>query len=191
MCGNGGRCIVALAHRLGIIDTYAKFLATDGAHIAVIKDISKFNIVVNLKMKDVSHFEDQGDHFIIDTGSPHYVKFVHDLALMDVYKEGKTIRHSSKFITNGINVNFVEVQNENIFVRTFERGVENETLSCGTGIIASVLAHSIKNKIKRSPLPVRTLGGNLNIYFKRGRSNFYDIWIEGPAVLVFKGQIRY
>jgi diaminopimelate epimerase len=187
MCGNGGRCIVQFASGLGIKKNEYSFLATDGAHKAEIyldKEIS-------LKMNNVNSIQFSIDHYILNTGSPHYVKFVKDLAHFDVVTEGRKIRYSKQFSENGINVNFVEtLHDDEIFVRTYERGVEDETLSCGTGVTASALvaAHN-DNGFNR--VEVKTKGGNLSVeYEKKSETEFENIWLSGPATFVFSGEIE-
>ena len=183
MCGNGGRCIVAFAKSLNIFEDYCKFIAIDGLHEA---EISGNN--VKLKMSDVDEITENNGNFVLDTGSPHFVKFVENLNDYPVYEKGKEIRNSLAFRENGINVNFVEIFDENsIFVRTFERGVEDETLSCGTGATASALAF-IKDK-NLSEVNVNVLGGNLKIYAKKNHNSFKNIWLEGLATQVFFGTI--
>ena len=162
------------------------FKAIDGDHKATIEN----NRWIDLKMKDVDNVETfLFSDFILDTGSPHYVKPVSDVKNIDVFKEGRDIRYSKRFEEKGINVNFVELKEEgDIFVRTYERGVEDETLSCGTGVTASALAfahnHNGFNRVN-----VQTPGGNLAVKFdKTGNSSFENIWLCGPAVFVFKGE---
>ncbi len=136
MCGNGGRCLVHFATSLGIIQHTAQFLAVDGPHEATISDNR-----VSLKMADVSKITFDGDDAVLDTGSPHYVRFVEDAMEVDVFTEGRKIRHGKAYDEEGINVNFVSLSRNGIAVTTFERGVENETLSCGTGVTAAALAY--------------------------------------------------
>ena len=137
MCGNGGRCIVLFAYNLGMHKSSFRFIASDGEHEAEIETGSN---IVNLKMKDVPGYKEEDGHFIVDTGSPHYIKFVTDVMDMDVVKEGTDIRYSEAFAKEGINVNFVEEkEDDEIIVRTYERGVEDETFSCGTGVTASAI----------------------------------------------------
>ena len=186
MCGNGGRCLVKFAHQLGIHKNNYFFTAIDGEHRAIIKD----NGWVYLKMKDVKGIEKKHSDSVLDTGSPHYVKSVVHVAGYEVYKTGKEIRYSDEFTEVGINVNFAEELNEKeIFVRTYERGVEDETLSCGTGVTAAALvfAHN-DNGFNR--IEVKTLGGHLAVEFdKTGEDSFKNIWLCGPAEFVFKGEV--
>ncbi|MEO8719891.1 MAG: diaminopimelate epimerase [Ginsengibacter sp.] len=186
MCGNGGRCIVQFASMLGIKKNEYVFSATDGIHKAEI-DLDK---EVSLKMNDVNKVQFSLDHYILNTGSPHYVQFVKGLENFDVVEEGRKIRYSKQFAEKGINVNFVEtLHDDEIFVRTYERGVENETLSCGTGVTASALiaAHN-DNGFNR--VEVKTIGGNLSVEFdKKSETEFKNIWLCGPATFVFSGEI--
>jgi diaminopimelate epimerase len=187
MCGNGGRCIVAFAKYLGIIDTETTFMAVDGEHYA---KISANGDWVSLQMIDVEEIKKDGDAYVLNTGSPHYVKITTGLELKDVYNEGYAIRNNSTYKTNGINVNFVEKNGEGYFVRTFERGVENETYACGTGVTAVALAMAKHNgQTGQLNTPIKVLGGNLNIRFNYDSDNFTDIYLEGPAVKVFEGEI--
>jgi len=187
MCGNGGRCLTQFAFDMGIQKQSYKFLAIDGEHDAVFAD----NGWVHLKMKDVHFIENKHGDFVLNTGSPHFVKSVGNVMNMDVYKEGYEIRHSKEFDKEGINVNFVESTDEDkIMVRTYERGVENETLSCGTGVTASALVF-YHNEVGFNRIEVKTLGGNLAVEFDRvGEDAFENIWLCGPATFVFKGEIR-
>jgi len=187
MCGNGGRCIVQFAAKLGIKKNEYSFSAVDGAHAAKID----FDKKVSLKMNDVKNVEFFLDHYILNTGSPHYIKFVTGLENYEVVSEGKNIRYSKQFTEEGINVNFVEtLSDDEIFVRTYERGVEDETLSCGTGVTASaiVAAHN-DNGFNR--VEVKTKGGNLSVEFdKINDTEFKNIWLSGPATFVFTGEIE-
>lgn len=186
MCGNGGRCIVKFAETMGIHKNSYHFLAADGEHIAEI-DLNGF---VRLKMTDVHEVETHSNHFILDTGSPHYVKYITDVMKADVKGLGKEIRYSSKYAEKGINVNFVECLDEDlIYVRTYERGVEDETMSCGTGVTASALI-SAHNDNGFNRVEVRTPGGQASVEFDKIDDNhFENIWLTGPAVLVYKGDI--
>jgi len=186
MCGNGGRCLVKFAHKRGIHKSTYHFLAVDGEHEATIDD----NGWVNLKMKDVSGIRKNFLDSILDTGSPHYVKPTRDVRNYDVVKAGKEIRYSDVFKKEGINVNFVEGTEDRIFVRTYERGVEDETLSCGTGVTAAALVFA-HNEVGFNRVEVTTPGGNLAVEFdKTGEEEFKNIWLCGPAQLVFEGEIE-
>lgn len=185
MCGNGGRCIAAFARHLGVIREGARFLAIDGPHEAVFSA----NGVVRLHMQDVNGIRVHETYFELDTGSPHYVTFTEALAGMDVKQEGALIRYSPVFKEHGINVNFVEPDAEGyLFVRTYERGVENETLSCGTGVTAAALVH-LMDRSGPGEVPIRTLGGTLCVEANHhGKQQFTDVWLCGPAEYVFEGE---
>jgi diaminopimelate epimerase len=185
MCGNGGRCVVAFAKNLGIIDTKTRFLAIDGEHEAIIESEDW----VELKMSNVETVEVNDQHFVLDTGSPHYVTFVEDLDAVDVFKEGRAIRYNERFKEKGINVNFVAKTAEGITVATYERGVEAETLACGTGVTACAIAHWIQNKTLTN-IPIKVKGGNLSVNFEATENNqFTNIWLCGGATFVFEGDI--
>jgi len=188
MCGNGGRCMIKFADSIGIQRESYKFMATDGVHEARIDA----NGIVYLKMNDVDMIVNHHSDFLVDTGSPHYVKLVPQLAALDVVKKGREIRYSREFEKEGINVNFVEQLDEpdKIFVRTYERGVENETLSCGTGVTAAALV-CYHNENGFNEVEVKTLGGRLNVEFDRvDDGKFRNIWLCGPAERVFAGNIE-
>lgn len=186
LCGNGSRCTVAFAKELKIIDTQTSFEAIDGKHNALIK-----NGIISLKMNEVKNIKDNSDHYFLNNGSPHYVKFVSDIEKYDVYTEGKKIRNNERFKEKGTNVNFVEWKENYLFVRTYERGVEDETLSCGTGVTAAGLIASYKNLTKENYCNIKTQGGDLKILFQKNKDNsFSDIWLEGPAQFVYKGEIE-
>jgi diaminopimelate epimerase len=187
MCGNGGRCLTQFAFDCGIEKEKYKFIASDGEHESFFAD----NNWIHLKMKDVDAIENHHGDFILNTGSPHYVKSVSKISDFEVFKEGREIRYSKDFEENGINVNFVEQTGEdNIFVRTYERGVEDETLSCGTGVTASALVF-YHNEVGFNRIEVATLGGKLAVEFdKTVDDKFENIWLCGPATFVFKGTIN-
>ncbi len=188
MCGNGGRCITSFAKRLGIITSKAKFLAVDGMHEAKIGSEG----TISLKMNDVRQIEVGDDYFYLNTGSPHYVKFVTDLQAFDVVGEGRKIRYNDRFKAEGTNVNFIEKKDNELFVRTYERGVENETLSCGTGVTAAALVAGFKGlSTAKNKCSIKTLGGSLNVKFDKVLENtFYNVWLEGPAAFVFTATIE-
>ncbi len=188
MCGNGGRCLAAFAHKLGIIDRKARFIAADGEHEAeLISD--KY---VRLKMIDVMHVETGEDFYYLNTGVPHYVKFFPSIEKLDVFEEGRKIRYSERFAAEGTNVDFVQEYSDRIAVRTYERGVENETLACGTGIVASVICTGIRKGINHSAFSSRVdaRGGKLKVTFYRDDSKITNVWLEGPATFVFEGTIN-
>jgi diaminopimelate epimerase len=187
MCGNGGRCLVKFAYHMGIHKNTYLFSATDGDHNAEID----LDGTVSLKMCDVSEIRQYHGGYILDTGSPHYIKMVSDLDEVDVFKNGRTIRNSDTFVKDGINVNFVEQNKEHeISVRTYERGVEDETLSCGTGVTAAALA-CYHNENGFNDVIVQTKGGTLNVEYDRINENSYrNIWLSGPAEKVFEGSME-
>lgn len=188
MCGNGGRCMVKFAYHLGIHRELYRFLASDGVHEAEID----MDGIVSLKMKDVSVIKKFHGDYLLNTGSPHYIKLVTDVMQFDVYKKGYEIRHSKEFEEEGINVNFVEQSEEpdKIIVRTFERGVEDETYSCGTGVTAAALV-CYHNENGFNDVEVQTLGGKLTVEFDRvDEDRFENIWLCGPAEKVFQGHIE-
>ncbi|MFT4734896.1 MAG: diaminopimelate epimerase [Algoriphagus sp.] len=184
MCGNGGRCIVKFAHDLGVFENQVSFLAVDGPHAASVK-----GDIVSLKMSDTKNVSQKDGLNFYDTGSPHVVKYVENLDTLDVYVEGRAIRYSKFWqANNGTNVNFVEVLDENsIKVRTYERGVEDETYSCGTGVTACAIDRLVTD-VSQSPIYILTKGGELNVSFERSRQGgFTNIYLEGPAKRVFEG----
>lgn len=185
MCGNGGRCAVKFASSLGIHKYTYRFLAVDGVHEAEIDN----NNLVRLKMNDVDHVEEHPSYAVLNTGSPHFIKFANDVGNIDVVETGRDIRNSKPYAAEGINVNFVENTGEDeIFVRTYERGVEDETLSCGTGVTAAALV-SAHNARGFNRVEVKTPGGNLSVeYTKLDDNRFENIWLCGPAQLVFTGE---
>jgi diaminopimelate epimerase len=188
MCGNGGRCIVAFAKYLGIISTETDFLAVDGPHHAKISESGDW---VSLQMIDVNTITNDADAYVLNTGSPHYVTFAADLENKNVYADGHAIRNNDTYKANGINVNFVEPHREGYFVRTFERGVEDETYACGTGVTAVALAMAKHhNQTGTIQTPIKVLGGDLNIRFNYDGISFTQIFLEGPAKLVFEGELE-
>lgn len=187
MCGNGGRCIAAFANHLGMVSDKCHFIAVDGPHDAFISQEQ-----VNLKMQDVRQVSVFPDHFFLNTGSPHFVKIVTGLREMDVKTGGSAIRYSDTYREEGTNVNFIEKTEEGIFVRTYERGVEDETYSCGTGVTAAALVAALSGiSTARNSCIVDTLGGRLEVTFEKVlEQNFYNIWLKGPALKVFSGTIE-
>lgn len=185
MCGNGGRCIVAFAKHLGLISSEAVFNAIDGKHHAVIHDD-----IVSLKMMDVQADDLNEGEIFLDTGSPHKILFCSEVGGIDVKKEGSKIRYSDKYSEEGgTNVNFVQQAENNTFlVRTYERGVEDETYSCGTGVTAVALAVNALGKSSATTIYLETPGGKLKVSFERAGSGYKDIWLSGPAKYVFKGE---
>ena len=185
MCGNGGRCLVAFAKFLGIIEKTTKFIAVDGAHTASIKDD-----IVALAMNDIQKIENHGTHYFLDTGSPHHVMLVKNLTNYDVIGDGRKIRNAAPYFHQGSNVNFVEKESEDSFsVRTYERGVEDETLSCGTGVTAVALAMHADQKTMNDQITINTRGGTLKVTFKKTEKGYEQIYLIGSAQQVFKGEV--
>ena len=184
LCGNGGRCIVAFARDLGIIENRAVFSASDGMHEATVE-----NGRIRLKMNDVSTIIEKPNHLFLDTGSPHHVQIVEDLDAMEVTKDGRRIRFGL-YGEKGSNINFVELKDDSMFaVRTYERGVEDETLSCGTGVTAVALAMHHSGHTKEELVSILTKGGILEISFTAGEEHYTDIYLTGKAEIVFKGEV--
>ena len=187
MCGNGARCAVAFAYSNGLADKSSTFLAYDGVHEGIINgEMQKGKVYdVSISMADVPVVEKDENFYFLDTGSPHYVEFVNKVAEIDVVKEGRKTRHSYRFAPDGTNVNFVEISGDRIFVRTYERGVEDETLSCGTGVTAAAIASYLESGKK--DFQIHTTGGDFRVDFEEKDSKFYAIWLSGPAELIFSG----
>ena len=185
MCGNGGRCAVAFAKLLGIVDQKTNFLAIDGEHQALVA-----GDWIELEMRPVLSLANAGQDYFVNTGSPHHVRFVENVSDYPVFEEGKEIRYSSIYAPKGTNVNFVTpIGKDEIHVRTYERGVENETLSCGTGVTACALVYGYQHQLNE--VKIQTPGGNLKVRFtKSADGSFQDIWLMGPAEQVFEGRIE-
>jgi len=189
MCGNGGRCMVAYAAAHGLSKLHYRFLASDGMHNAYMEHGN-----IYLQMQDVQQVEKRGDAFVLDTGSPHYVAYVDDLISFPVEEKGREIRNSPPFLAPGINVNFIEWHDGTLMIRTYERGVEAETLSCGTGVTAAALAHATHTAMPagKHELSLQAPGGTLQVRFHRNPDNsFNDIWLIGPGTFVYSGAIAY
>ncbi|MEJ7691380.1 diaminopimelate epimerase [Daejeonella sp.] len=188
MCGNGGRCIVAFAEYLRLINGETNFLAVDGLHYAKISEKGGW---VSLKMIDVTTVDIDNEAMVLNTGSPHYVLLTNDLQNKDVFKEGQGIRYSDRYVDAGINVNFVEDMGTHYFVRTYERGVENETYACGTGVTAVAMAMAkTKSQTGDIATSLRVLGGDLKVRFNYDGKSFTEVFLEGPATFVFEGAIK-
>lgn len=190
MCGNGGRCLVAFAHFLGMLpDSKAYFLAVDGPHEAKVID---FNYI-DLKMSTVSTANYGQPDLFLNTGSPHYLEFVDQLDKVNVQEQGRAIRYSAPYAAEGTNVNFIEIKAPNqLYVATYERGVEGETLSCGTGVTAAALAYHLSHNNNNNPnaVDIQTKGGNLVIRYQQEAEQFTNVWLCGPAQQVFQGQLQ-
>ena len=184
MCGNGGRCIVAFANYLGLIGDSCNFTAIDGSHKAYIKDAN-----IALQMKDVAELHDTPKYLWLDTGSPHHVQVWEPWEDLDVTREGARLRYGL-YGSGGSNINFVHPIGENSFeVRTYERGVEAETYSCGTGVTAVALGMHHRGRLTGTSAKIKTMGGELQVRFAKGPEGYTDIWLEGAAELVFKGEL--
>jgi diaminopimelate epimerase len=189
-CGNGGRCIVAFAASLGVHHGICKFLGTDGWHTGEVHEDG----TVTISMKDVDHIDRQyEDAVTLHTGSPHYVSFRQEVRSINVFEEGRAIRYNPHFKQEGINVNFVEqVSPGEIIIRTYERGVEDETYACGTGVVAAAIASSFHSSESINSWLVHAKGGDLQVDFERqGTQHFHNVRLSGPAVEVFKGEIPF
>ena len=185
MCGNGGRCLVAFAHYLGAIGNETVFNAVDGLHHASVD-----GDIVNLKMMEVDEIHEKTNYSFLDTGSPHHVQLVKDLDQFDVQKEGKKLRYGL-YGQSGSNINFVEQLNEDTFkVRTYERGVEGETLSCGTGVTAVALAMHRSGKTMSQTVNIKAIGGELTVSFEAQDGKYTNVFLKGPAVQVYKGEVE-
>lgn len=189
MCGNGGRCIVAFAHFLGILKTdKAYFLAVDGPHVALVKKAEE----IELQMTDVPLLNYNPKAIFLNTGSPHFIEFVEQLEDFDVYNKGRAIRYNDTYKKEGTNVNFVEILGKNsLHVATYERGVEDETLSCGTGVTAAAIAYHQQelSGVKKASIQIQTKGGKLVVNFDNNNNYYSNIWLCGPAKQVFGGNI--
>ncbi len=193
LCGNGSRAAVIMAAELGLLKTTTKFNAYDGAHEAELLETG----IVRLKMNDVEQVEKSGNDYFINTGSPHHLRFVKEVSSYPVVEEGRKIRYSEVYAPKGTNANFIQLLGKNtIAVRTYERGVEDETFSCGTGVTAAALVSNLQNYT--SPVQVKVKGGELSVEFKAIHSGpsgslptaFRDIFLIGPAKMVFQGDLE-
>lgn len=185
MCGNGGRCLVAFAKHLGVISDKAIFEAIDGLHHAEIN-----GGIVKLQMQDVSTIDKHSNHVFLDTGSPHHVQFEDAIADFDIKTKGASIRYGSPYNKEGANVNFVKKISDSTFrVRTYERGVEDETLSCGTGVTAVAIAMHALNETVNNAVDLKVEGGTLKVSFDVENGAYKNVWLIGPAKYVFEGEI--
>ena len=188
MCGNGGRCIVAFAKSLNMISNETTFIAADGLHHATILD----NGIISLGMKDVDEVKIENDYVFLNTGSPHHVMLVNDLDNYDVKTNGAQIRYSDLYGKPGSNVNFVEQLLDNHFrLRTYERGVEGETLSCGTGATAAAIAMYAIGETSLNHIYLNVEGGKLEVSFIKEGNVYTNVFLKGPATFVFEGEIEW
>jgi len=187
MCGNGGRCIVAFAKRLNLINDQTTFLATDGLHHADVFE----NGIISLGMKDVSEVKIENEYVFLNTGSPHHVMLVDDLDNYDIKGNGAKIRYSDLYGKAGSNVNFVKQLSDNHFrLRTYERGVEDETYSCGTGATAAAIAMNALGKTNSNHIKLDVEGGKLEVSFDKVNNIYKNVFLTGPATFVFEGEIE-
>lgn len=187
MCGNGGRCIVAFAKKKGLINNQTEFEAIDGTHLAKISEDSN----IMLKMQDVKSIESRADGFFLDTGSPHLVLFSDYSNPDGFFMEGKKIRNDRQLFPDGCNVNFIRFRNNiDLDITTYERGVEDITYSCGTGAVASAIAAGVQSGHYHSPVSLYSAGGILKVHYSHSKGIFHNVWLEGPAEFVFKGEFR-
>ncbi|WP_456378840.1 diaminopimelate epimerase [Lutibacter sp.] len=185
MCGNGGRCIVAFAKKLNIIKNETTFEAVDGLHYASIK-----NNMVRLQMMDINTVEVSENYLFLNTGSPHHICFNNNIANINVKELGAKIRYGAPYFKEGTNVNFAEQISENSFkVRTYERGVEDETLACGTGVTAVAIAANKSNKTQANLIKIEALGGILEVSFDKKNDTYTNVFLKGPAQFIFEGNI--
>lgn len=191
LCGNGGRCVTAWANAAGLCDSDLRINASDGLHKATIISAMPGHWDIKLRMRDTGFPEERANGFFIDSGSPHHIAFVKDLHILDVHSLGAKIRYSETYAPAGTNVDFVEKIGEMIHMRTYERGVENETLACGTGVTAAVLTKAyLEGNHTEGEQEVDMPGGRLSLAYRMTAQGFTDIWLRGPAVHVFSGQIE-
>ncbi len=189
MCGNGGRCIVAFAHYLNIIEKNTTFIAVDGVHKAIINQSSQKPYDISLEMTDVEKIEIRNKAYFMNTGSPHHISFVKQIEPLDVLNLGRKIRYSEDYASaGGTNVNFVEIKDDFLKIRTYERGVEDETLACGTGATATAIAYAHKTKRYNDEIILKALGGILRVKLDFTNGIFTNIILSGPAQQVFNGQ---
>ena len=187
MCGNGGRCIVAFAKQLNVIENETTFIAVDGEHYAKISAEG----IVSLQMKNVDEIKMASDYVFLNTGSPHHITLVEDVKSVPVKEIGSQIRYSNLYGKAGSNVNFVEMISDSLFaVRTYERGVEDETLSCGTGVTAAAIAMNAIGKTTSNVISLLVEGGELKVTFKKEGKKYTDVFLIGPATFVFEGKIQ-
>jgi diaminopimelate epimerase len=187
MCGNGGRCLVAFAKKLNVINNSCTFIATDGLHYATINEKG----LVSLQMIDVPTVNITPDYVFLNTGSPHHIQLVEDLENYNIKDNGAAIRYGALYGKEGSNINFVKQINDNTFsLRTYERGVEDETLSCGTGATAAAIAMNATGKTNSTSIHLNVEGGKLEVSFDKKNDQFTNVFLIGPAEFVFKGQIE-
>jgi diaminopimelate epimerase len=187
MCGNGGRCLVAFARQLGVIENETSFIATDGPHYATIGA----DDIVSLQMINVDKVQKEDSYTFLNTGSPHHIEIVDDLANYHVREKGAAIRYGALYGEKGSNVNFVKKVSDSEFsLRTYERGVEDETLACGTGATAAAIAMYATGATDKTAITINVEGGRLAVSFDKEGDHFTNVFLKGPAKFVFKGTIE-
>lgn len=186
LCGNGSRCALHFAEKLGIIRDRAVFSAIDGRHDGII-----INDISSVRMHDISDIEEGEEYYYMNNGSPHYVKIVDNLDIVNVFEEGQKIRFNDRFKNEGTNVNFLEIKTGRIRSRVYERGVENETWSSGTGTAATAIAAFLHDNSIGNLVKIETRGGILEVSFNHhGGLNFTDVWLKGKVHEVFSGRVN-
>jgi diaminopimelate epimerase len=187
LCGNGGRCAFAFARSLNIVKNKGIFEAVDGLHFAFMKK----NNLVSIDMNDVVNFTKNGDSLFLDTGSPHHLELVDDISKIDVKEQGAAIRYGEPYLDYGTNVNYIEMLNENTLkIRTYERGVEEETLACGTGAVAAAVGVHYLGLTLSNCINIHALGGVLKIVFTPSPDLYSEIKLIGPAEFIFSGNFE-
>ena len=187
MCGNGGRCLVAFAKKLNVIQNETTFVATDGLHYATVGADG----IVSLQMIDVAEIKNTQDYSFLNTGSPHHVQIVEDLQHFNVKENGAAIRYGNLYGQAGSNINFVKKIDETTFsLRTYERGVEDETLACGTGATAVAIAMNATGQTNSNEINLNVEGGKLAVSFDKVNEKYTNVFLKGPAEFVFKGTIE-
>ncbi len=187
MCGNGGRCLVAFAKQLDVIGNTTSFNAIDGLHHASVDQDG----IVSLQMIDVDGIKINSDYSFLNTGSPHHVQLVDDLEHYNVKENGAAIRYGELYGKTGSNINFVKKIDEATFaLRTYERGVEDETLACGTGATAAAIAMNAIGQTNLTAINMNVEGGKLSVSFEKEGNKYVNIFLNGPAKFVFEGIIE-
>ena len=187
MCGNGGRCLVAFAKKLNVIQDETTFIATDGLHYAKVAEDG----IVSLQMIDVEEIKNTENYSFLNTGSPHHVQVVSDLEQYNVKENGAAIRYGDLYGQQGSNINFVKKIDDTTFsLRTYERGVEDETLACGTGATAVAIAMNANGQTHLNAINLNVEGGKLSVSFNRENGKYTNVFLKGPAEFVFEGTIE-
>ena len=187
MCGNGGRCLVAFAKKLNVIQDETTFIATDGLHYATVAADG----IVSLQMIDVAEIKNTAEYSFLNTGSPHHVQLVEDLEHYNVKENGAAIRYGALYGQQGSNINFVKKIDDTTFsLRTYERGVEDETLACGTGATAVAIAMNATGQTDLNAINLNVEGGKLAVSFDKKDGKYTNVFLKGPAEFVFKGTIE-